>query len=170
MSFHSFFAQFLMYVSYFGGLSLESNIDDDYEDPEIKINNKGVMAYSTTSATSSGSSSGHRSNHTQQSQVSVHANNANGGHYDSFRTMATINAYTPTPAPADGIGVYGSSGGTPHHVSLPSTNNFHQNNSNYGGVYGSSRNNYGHNTLRQLPSRMDYSGTVAVSAPGNTKF
>lgn len=150
--------------------SQDSNPDDDYEDPEIKINNKGLMAFSTTSGTSSGSSSGHRSNNTQQSAVSVHANNGTGSaHYDSFRTMATINAYTPTPAGADGVGVYNSGGGTPHHVNLPS-NNYHQNNSNYGGLYGSR--NYGHNTLRQLPSRMEYrDGTVAVSAaPGNTKF
>ena len=125
------------------------------------------MAYSS-SAASSGSSSGHRSNNTQLSQVSARASNGSGGHYDSFRTMATINAYTPTPAVIDGVGVYGSGGGTPHHVTVP-TDNYHQNNTNYGGVYGSQR-NYGHNTLRQLPSRMDYSGTVSVSAPGNTKF
>ncbi|CAG2113500.1 unnamed protein product [Medioppia subpectinata] len=156
----------------FDELERESNLDDDYEDPDIKINNKPpVVAYSTTSGTSSGSSSGHRSNHTQQSAVSVHAPNGGpGAHYDTFRTMATINAYTPTPAALDGVGVYGTggTGGTPHHVKLPS-NNYHPNNSNYSGVYGTQR--YGHNTLRQLPSRMDYGASVAVSTgPGNTKF
>jgi hypothetical protein len=143
---------------------IESNIDDDYEDPDVKISNKAVVAYSTTSGTSTGSSSGHRSNHTQHSNVSVHTG-SNSGHYDNYRTVATINAYTSTPA-IDGVGVYAGSGGTPHHVNLPS-NNYHHNNSNYAGVYGS---RYGHNTLRALPSRMDYSGSVAVSGPGNTKF
>ncbi|XP_027204750.2 uncharacterized protein LOC113798384 [Dermatophagoides pteronyssinus] len=90
-------------------LERDSNVDDDYEDPELSAtaaavnNNSKLTTVSnhtklfqtgngggggcSASAASSGSSSGHsRSNHTQHSIVSVHGGN-NGGSFESYRPM-----------------------------------------------------------------------------------
>mgnify|MGYP007030526200 CR=1 FL=1 len=158
---------------------LDSNPEDDYEDPDaninMKINNRSLMASATysTSGTSTGSSSGHPSTHTQHSNISIHA--APGGpasgpncHYDNYRSVATINAYS-SPAVVDAITSY-SSGGTPRRGG--GGHNYHQNNSNhFAGIY-NSRGNY-HNTLREIPVRIEYNRNHKgnnVNGLGNSKF
>jgi len=149
----------------FDELERDSNTDDDYEDPEAKISNKAMVAYSTTSGASTASSTGHRSSNHNHTTNAV-------AHYDHYRGITT--AYTPTPT-SDGVYL-----GTPHHNthnshnshhnSHPSTNNYHHANSNYAGIY-SSRTSYGNNALRTLPSRMDYTTTaITATGPGQTKF
>ncbi|KAH9510896.1 hypothetical protein DERF_009393 [Dermatophagoides farinae] len=85
-------------------LERDSNVDDDYEDPELSTTNNKMTTVSnhtklfqggngvgtcSASAASSGSSSGHsRSNHTQHSIVSVHGgSNGAGVPFESYRPM-----------------------------------------------------------------------------------
>lgn len=172
------------------GLPLaDSNVEDDYEDPDLnnKMTNHKPM-YSSHSAASSGSSSGHRSNHTQHSIVSVHG--PPGPHYDAYRPM--IGAYTASSAIQEvSPTIYNEPTGPNNYYQAapdrPGTagNSSSGSNTSGGGCPpgpnnastffcppGSSAARFGHNTMRaSLPHhRINYEGSVMTSVPVNPKF
>ncbi|KAJ6223472.1 hypothetical protein RDWZM_002017 [Blomia tropicalis] len=175
----------------FDDIERDSNVEDDYEDPDInKMTNHKTM-YHSTSAASSGSSSGQRSNHTQHSIVSVHG--PPGPHYDAYRPMigtftqsSTIQEVSPTiyNEPTGPTNFYQSD------RSDRNGSNSNNNNNNNGSSSNSSNNGngngtntffcpptgttrFGHNTMRaSLPHhRINYDGTVIGPVSGvNPKF